>query len=416
MTDAEPRSASSTPSQTRQTFRSRRPGLCALGLIGGLALALGAGEVAVARARWLLDQRRDAQARSWLNLANGLSPRRGEVHFLQARLARREARYDDVRQYLTWAQAAHWPIPELEREQWLALAQTGQFEALQPHWQDLFLNAGADGPEICRAYVLASMKRCRLADARRVLAGWKADFPQDAGPYELEGWLHAVLLEWSDAVVAYQQALQRAPENQAARRGLAEALMKQLQFASAAEHWSWLLQQDPADSAARVGLAECHFRQGDVAAARTELSRVLSAAPDHYEALMLSGQIELADNQFQLAVKHLQAAVEQRPEDAEARYVLGRALRSIGDTVAAEEHLEYRQQAQPHLQRLNELMKQLPTQPADTQLRGEIAELTWQWKSRAEGCRWWQSILDVNPRHEDALRHLAERCSEAELP
>jgi len=416
MTDTLPNSASALTCPVLRKLWRRRALIGAVVASVVSVLALLAGEVAVSRARWLLDQRSHAQARSWLEVADWCSPRRGEVHFLRARLARREERYDDLRQHLSQAQITRWPVHELEREQWLALAQTGQFDALQPHWQDLFLHAGADGPEICRAYVLASMKRCRLADARRVLAGWKADFPEDAGPYELEGWLHAVLLEWSDAVAAYQQALQRDPDHQTAHRGLAEAQMKQLQFAAAEEHWSWLLQHNPGDAAAHVGLAECEFRQGQVAAARAELSTALSMAPNHYEALMLAGQLELADDQPSRAVVHLQTAVGQRPEDAEARYVLGRALRAIGETAAAQEHLDYRQQAQPHLQRLNALMKLLPTQPADVPLRAEIAQLTTQWKSRAEGCRWWQSILDVDPRHQAALQHLAEHCSGGELP
>ena len=69
--------------------------LVVAGITVGLVAA--AGEFAIWQARVALDNRSQAEAARWLAVAGWLSPRRGEAAFLEARLARRDGRYQDAR-------------------------------------------------------------------------------------------------------------------------------------------------------------------------------------------------------------------------------------------------------------------------------------------------------------------------------
>lgn len=211
----------------------------------GAVLFVAVPQACLTRARSLIDARRHDTAGRWSRLAELSSVRRGAVHFHAARLARRRGDFTEAQRRLLAARDAGWPIADLEREQWIALAQTGQVAMMQEHWPALFGDPGSDGPEISRAFVVAALARIRLADARRVLEAWESDYPEDPGPHLLQGLVHAILLESDAAAAAYARALERDPRSVEARRGLA----KRLRFAEASEAWSVLL-------AAPFGLAD----------------------------------------------------------------------------------------------------------------------------------------------------------------
>lgn len=397
--------------------RSLRRGLLLAGSVALLVAALP--EVALLRAAGLIDGRRDAEAARWLAVADRLSPRRGAVHFHAARLARRRHDFAAVHRRLQAAFDAGWPVADLEREQWLAMAETGNVEEMQRHWADLFSDPRTDGPEISRAYVVAALARIRLRDARRVLDAWAADHPDDAGPHFFRGMIHAIQLEWEDAGRAYARCLELDPRHNEARRGLAESFAKRLRFGEALEEWTRLLALDPADTAAAVGRCDCLVQLGEADAAQRELAGLLERRPGDVAVLELAGRLELAAGTPARAVDLLSRAVAERPEDAELRYALGRALRLAGDADAARDHLAYREAAAEPLDRLRRLLVQLPHKPWDADIRAEIGELTTAWKSRAEGRQWFLRALDVDPEHpraRAALAHAEAAAAPAAMP
>lgn len=385
---------------------SRR--LVRLTLVGAVLMLVTVGlpEAALRHAVGLIECRRHEAAARWLAVAGVASPRRGAVHFHAARLARRRGDFPEVRRRLEAALDTGWPVGDLEREQWLALAQSGRVEEMQRHWIDLFDDPRSDGPEISRSYVVAALSRIRLRDARRVLDAWEADYPADPGPHVFRGMIHAIQLEWEDAGRAYLEALKLAPHDAAARRGLAESLAKRLRFGDALAEWTRLLALDTADVEAAIGRCDCLVQLGEVDAARSELESLLKRLPKNVTVLELAGRLELAAGTPPRAVALLSRAVDLRPEDAELRYALGRALRLAGDAEAAREHLAYREAAAEPLDRLRKLLVQLPQQPWDADIRADIGELTARWKSREEARLWFLRALDVDPTHARSLSKL----------
>jgi len=391
---------------------AKRRILRSLGVAGiAVGLVAAAGEFAVWQARVALDNRAHAEAARWLAVAGWLSPRRGEAAFLEARLARRDGRYQDARRRLLAAADAGWPVAQLEREQWIALAQTGQTDAMQEHWDALLMEPGSDLPEICEAFARDSLKRLQVQNARRVLDAWRQDRPEDAGPYTITAQIHASLREWEPAADDYQAALDRDPTDIASRRGLAEALEKLLRFDEALAAWTAVLEVEPADGQAVVGRCNCLARTGGSDAAREELAGWLADHPKDVAALEAAGRLALVEGDAAAAVTWLTAAAAIRPEDAELRYALGRALRLAGREDDAEEHLAYRQAAEEPLARLRDLLNDLPGRPQDPEIRAEIGALTYRWKSHDEGLQWSAAALDLDPDNAAARQLLAEHAA-----
>lgn len=364
-------------------------------------------ELALWRASVYLEAREHQRAARWLRQVSWLRPRSAELHYLLARTNRRLERFADVEQHLKLAADLGWPRPDLEREQWLAQAQTGQFQLMRQHWSELFRDARSDGPEISRAFVISALSRFQIRDALKVIAGWKADFPNDPEPYFLEGRVAGVGLKWKEAEEAYRQAAIRDPGRIDIQQGLIEALMKQLKLSEADTELQALLRRHPGNTDALVNRADCQVRLGSLDQAREILKAALQQDPNQYRALVLIGQLESAAGQPQVAIDALRRAVDQHPEDAEVRYLYGRALRAAGRDAEAKPHLDFREQAREPLLRLNEATNELVANPANQKVRYEVAELTWRWKSHDEGVTWLKSLLDFNPAHQAAHALLA---------
>lgn len=381
-------------------------------VVVAVGLVLVTGEFAVWQARVALDNRQHAAAGRWLAMAASLSPRPGETAFLAARLARRTGNFDAARADLLTAADAGWPVAELEREQWIALAQTGQEQAMQDHWDELLMDPGSDLPEICEAFARGALKRLQIRDARRVLDAWREDRPNDPGPHVIAAQIHASLREWEPAVEDFRAALDRDPADIDSQQGLAAALEKLLRFDEALLAWNAVLAAEPGDGAAVVGRCNALARTGDVETASNELNAWLAGHPSDLAALEAAGRLELVEGNAQQAIERLAAAVVIRPEDAELRYALGRALRLGGREDEAEEHLAYRQAAEEPLARLRDLLNNLPARPQDPDIRAEIGELTYRWKSHDEGLQWCAAALDLDPQHAAARALLSQHAAD----
>lgn len=404
-----PHEGSPSPARRHPPRRRRNwhLGIVVILLIAGIAISGLPRDFVLWRASVCIEARKHDRAIAWLQTVKWIFPDNSELHYLLARANRRIGRFDEVHRHLKRASELGWPRAKLEREQWLALAQTGQFAAMQDHWRDLFLNAGSDGPEICRAFVIGALKQFRIADATNVISGWKVDFPDDPEPYFYEAQIAGVALRWQDAEIAYREALRRASDRLDFREGLIDALMKQLKYSDAEVELQRLLAKNPSNVGARVRRADCLMRSGSLDESIDELRKILQATPDHYDALVLFGQIATSDGRTSEAVRALERAVQQRPEDAEVRYLYGKALRAAGREAEAAEHFGFREAAREPLLRLSKATNELVGHPRNLALRYEVGELTWRWKSHDEGAIWLLSLLELDPLHQQSHALLA---------
>src|SRR5262245_59055767 len=162
-------------------------GICSLAVCAVLAWRPISILMDVNRSRQLLRHRQAEQAFAILQSAALRDPTHGEVQFLLARCHRRLGRMKEAREHLTRASLLSISSKAIAREEWLALAQSGQMREAYPHLSELLIDPGEDGPEICEAYVNGFFLTTRFRDAFELLTVWEKDFPQDSQPYLFRG-------------------------------------------------------------------------------------------------------------------------------------------------------------------------------------------------------------------------------------
>ncbi len=173
------------------------------------------------QARQALELRDHDRALAQLLSARRMAGPRSDVEFWLARTYRRQGQLPTMSEHLerAWRLGADKSL--LEREQWLAQAQSGQLRETEPHLAKLLQMAGDDLPDVCQAYVSGFFANLRFDEADALLAGWEKDFPNDPEPHFLRGHGQEMRLNAGEAVSAYRRGLQLAPHRQDMRLRLA---------------------------------------------------------------------------------------------------------------------------------------------------------------------------------------------------
>ena len=365
--------------------------------------------VSLWRARVAIEERRHVAADRWLSVARYCWPLNGEWHFLSVIVSRRTNDFERTRTELKNAHELGWPDRELERQQLLAYAQTGQFDQVGQRWSRLFQDAGSDGPDLCRAYINFLMTRFQLHEVASVVDGWRKDFPEDPGPWVVEGMISANQLLWSDAESQFQKALELDPTHDDARFRLAETQIRQLKFSEAEFNLNALANRTPEVIAS---LAHCMAQQGRLDEALASLQSANESAPGNVGVLAELGRLQLMQGDYASALAALEDALKIQPENTEFRYAYAQALRNSGRETEANEHFDRVNQATTALRDLARITRQVVSDPENIEARFKVAEITWKWKSRRDGLAWLLSVLDYEPNHRATHALLAEHYSE----
>jgi tetratricopeptide (TPR) repeat protein len=371
-------------------------------------------EVSLWLAQTAIDSRQHVNAGRWLAVARVVVPipligaDRGEFYFLSARLNRRLEKFDRVSDELRKARWHGWDEAAVEREQWIALAQTGRFDRVASHIADLLTGAGSDGPEICKAYVAWLLSRFKLASAHRVIDVWQQDFPESGEPYFQRGRIFSVTQNWIAAVEQYSESLKRDPGRTDVRLMRAKAQIQLVRYSAAVADLEGVLRIEPEQIEARIAQAQCLSNLGQAEEACRLLEVVADEHPESSEALSLLGRIEQKQGNQKAALAALEKAVLLRPIDSDARYALGRTLRAFGRDAESKAHFDFVAESTRALLKLGQLTEKLVEKPDDVELRFEVGKLTWQWRSRDVGEQWLRSVLDYDEEHVGTHRVLAE--------
>lgn len=395
-------------SKTQRNPKASRRRLSMLLVFAVIIVATAAlmGQLGLWKARLAIDNRQHHSARSWLSMAR-CWPRSAEWFYLSAILDRRDDDFVGVEQNLKRAHELGYNVSDLEHQQMLAHAQTGQFQKVGNRWAELFRTAGSDGPEVCDAFVKYALARFRLDEAAMVIETWKADFPNDPRPYLVEGNITSVLQRWPDAERLYRQALKIDPGLTDARIQLAEALIKQLKFAAAEKQLRAVVTDASGTPAAQAALAHAVAQQGRTNEARQLLSAALENSPENLRLLAESGRLFLMTNDNEQAVGALATVLEKEPENTELRYSYAQALRNLGRKDEAREHFQLVDDGTKALLQLARLTNEVVADPANVETRFKVAEITWRWKSRSDGAAWLHSVLEFDPDHRETHALLA---------
>lgn len=361
------------------------------------------------RADAAFQQRRTAAAAAWV--ARGQWFRRtpdANLGLLQLQIARRQQNFPEVERLLQQASQLGISPREIQRERLLAMAQTNQFSTMSGRWGELLNDQRSDGPEIARAYYTWAMLNHNLNLAEKTLKLWQQDYPQDPEPWGLTGRYHQSMNNWEGAEEAYRQAQRLAPDNDEYRLALANALQNRLKAADAIVLYEQHLQKHPQSLEALHGIAQCAATDGDMETAVRVMRTAMEASPDDFSTRKLYGEILLSAGDAATAVTVLEKAHREVPEHANLAYTLGRALKECGRGAEAEPLFAFMEECRPQLDRLLAMERELRRQPNNLTLRMQIAGITAKYVSRRDAIRWYQNILLVSPNYAPAHQALAE--------
>ena len=386
-------------------------------LLLGLCLVIVAGVVLVrpvtveyriwqARRAWA---KQDAEtALAWLELAERLDPNRSKTQFWMARVYRRLGQMDRAHERLTRASELGHPAQALRHDELLTLAQSGKIPLAHPEVLALMMDPGADAPDLYEALVQGALQTFRLGDAMSLLEAWEGDQAANSQPPFYRGLVLSHQDDWLGAVGSFRRALALAPERDDVRLHLARALRERYQYRQAIRHYRRYLVNKEHDPEALLGLAMCLDAMGKSDEAREKYALVLAMVPDHGEARLAIGELELSYGKAEQALRWLEPAAEQSPYEYNLRLALAWALQTAGQPARAREHFEFAVRAQAAANQLKHLVRRAAQDPENVELRYAIGTTLLRYGPPEDGVVWLESVLQLQPDHQRARDALTD--------
>ncbi len=364
-------------------------------------------DLCVWRAEVNLQQRNHAAAAIWVNRSLWFrSEADATTCLLQIRIARRQGEFRDVESKLHEAVKRGVPRARIQRERWLAMAQTNQFGAMQEHWNELLRDARDDEPEIARAHYTWAILNHHLEIARKTLELWHQDYPLDPEPLVLTGRYYQSQSDRESTEKAYREAFALAPESDEIRLAFANALQMRLKTNEAIPLFQQHLRKHPNQLDAIQGLGQCLATKGEVREAILLLQDALKTHPDDFTLQKNCGEMQLSIGDAVAAAVVLEKAWKTIPEHANIANSLARAWKACGRTADAEPLFAFVTESIPKLAEMSDLETELRSQPNNLELRMKIASIVAKYISKKDAILWYENLLKIAPNYLPAHREL----------
>ncbi|MBS0203537.1 MAG: tetratricopeptide repeat protein [Planctomycetes bacterium] len=358
------------------------------------------------------------QAMNWLKWAGTLNGSTAELEFLKARTYRVQGEMNLARQHLEAAWRLGYPVEQLEREQVLAMAQSGQLRDTEPQLSKMLTDSRGDIADVCEAFVTGYLRTYRMRQAERILTAWLADSPSQPRSLILRAKMQIELLNWKSAEQDLRRVLDAVPYHAEAADLLAGVLLKQKQPDAALKVLPVAVKAPQTRLSAQLRQVECYRLQGNEEAAGQLLQSILIEFPDSLQAHLELGSVESDAGAYGPAIEQLETARKIAPNSPEVRYALAIALRGAGREAEASEHFEYVAEARKAVAEAMSLRSKVEENPNDASLRCHIGTVLLDHGQTERGLVWIQSALEINPgfvpAHERLATYYEGRAGESE--
>lgn len=347
-------------------------------------------------------------ALGWLKWSEWMRNDPREIALSRVRAYRRLRQFDLVRENLLRARDAGVSRKQLEQEQWLTLAQTGQLDQVQDKVSQLLVDPDVDARDVCEAYVTGFLLTAQSGRALELIVPWLADFPNDAQAHYLRGKAHATGRHYAEAEEAMRQAHRLAPNRADIALARGEALLK-LQQPQAAMPFFRVAEQDPElQEQAMLGIAQAARRSNQPELAMEELQKLVAQAPHLSIAWEELGRTQLDHHDIPAACVSLQKAVDLSPNSISSHQALGRALMAHNEPQRAQTHLAFAAEGADSMERFRLLEDQSEKNPTDAETRYQIAELYRKYDTPNLAIAWARSALLLDAKHAGAQKLLQD--------
>jgi Flp pilus assembly protein TadD len=398
--------------------RGRQKWLWAVALLGVLAVA---GALAVrglsARnsrrnaeaVRALLAARRFDEASRRLDAWAAAAPRDGQVDYDRAMLEVMRDRPAEALEALRRAVEHEYPKESVGVLHAIILARAGKFREAEPRLRPAFDQKAEPAAEIAEGLARVYLGTFRLGEAAQALERWMAVAPRDPRPHLWRNQIDERVAGDDTAVVRnYRAALERDPNLDDARLGLAQLLLKGHRTVESDREFSAYLKRNPKSVDGHNGAGQIALLKGDLATATRHFARALEGDPKNPVALRELALVDLRAGRYAEARDRLRVAVESSPFDPEVRYNYARALKLAGDEAQAAAEALATERLRKEQQKIADLRAALVERPNDADLRSEAAKWLIEHGHEKEGLEWTELILSQTPGHAPTCRLLAD--------
>lgn len=359
-----------------------------------------------------LMERRFEEAIWWNDLGHSINSADPDFAVNQARIARRQGQMDKVSDALKLASELGAPVKVLEREQTLALAQSGQLEQVQDQLSALLVDPDFDNTEVCEAFVLGYIRTARAPEAIPLLTGWISDEDTNPWPLLLRARCHKLMKLNQEAEDDFATVIKMAPKWNQAKLELGELLVELNRFDEAGTLLDGLVAEDnntETDYSVRLRIvqAECLVADGNSARATELLRAACKLDASNLDAFVALGRCLLEDGKPKEAEQPLLAALKLREGYDETHYLLAQVYSQIGPPEKAKHHSDYVRNARDALTELDRLNAELATRKtAEALIRA--GEIQLKYDDPRLGVMRILAALDMEPANPQALTLLAD--------
>lgn len=332
----------------------------------------------------------------------------GEARFVMARTCRRAGDFISAREHLRESRRLGWPTEALQLEEQLVQAQSGLVAAVEPALRRLLARGHTEEPLILEALAAGCLQCNFVVEAHRWTSIWVERHPGDWQAHYWSGRVLEAGLQSELAAEAYERALEHRPGNVAARRRLAQALLRLGRYAEALPHFQAVVERDPNAPDSLLGLARCCRALGQPGEAVACLERLLAASPEHPGALLLRGLVEQDADNLTAALDWMRRAEARDPQGRELAKALATVLRLLGQAEAAQAAAGRSRHIEDDYHRLEAIVAELRQKPNEPGLRREAGAIALRQGRPEEAFRWLTSAALLQPDDRATQEALAE--------
>jgi tetratricopeptide (TPR) repeat protein len=343
--------------------------------------------------------------RHWL----ALRPRAAEAHYYRAWEALALDQPDQAVQAIDQAGKLGFDPPLVNCLSAIYQARAGRIKDAAPVLEQAFGHQIEPRDMVAKELARIYLTTYQLSRAALAIERWRPLAPADPLPYL---WRNEIAsrydVEPAIQVLNYRAALERDPNLDKARLGLAQELSKARRFDEADQVYLDYLKRNRQDASALIGLGQNAFLSGDLRGATQYFEAALQASPRQLDALKELALIELRLGRFQKACERYQLLTQIAPFDHEIRFSYAQALKLEGLEARSRVELAQANRLRQEHDQMMKFRYNLLRNPNDLDSRFQVARWLIEYGHQEEGLRWAQEIFRADPRHAPTHRVLAD--------
>jgi Flp pilus assembly protein TadD len=252
--------------------------------------------------------------------------------------------------------------------------------------------SSAQAAESERQQAIALEQQGRADEAEAAWRSWVTAHPADAEAFAHLGLLESRQEHFADAIRDYRKAMALAPNMPALRPNLGLAYFKNGDYRQAIDTFAPLLKAHPEDDRITLLTGMSHYGLGEYAAAAPYLKRSAEHDPQNLTLLLTLAHTCLFAHEYPCVLDTFHKLVALNAESAEADMLVGEALDEMKDPVGAQ----------------REFRAAIAVDPKEPNVHFGLGYLLWTKGQYGEAAQEFQSELDNDPQHLQAMLYLAD--------